>query len=161
MPRPGHFRLGALGGPTPVDSFSPAQHNALTRRPDPATPGLKSLGGRTPTFLPTHSTQTLWFLAARSIHVWLGALGGQTIVFDHPTFCCFSPLQPLALSILRPRRSGTSLGRTVQHMHTGLSCLTTHRKSHNQIEKQTIEPFQKTNPSETENGEKHKKRTWI
>ena len=27
VPRPGHFRLGALGGPTPVDFFSP--HNTV------------------------------------------------------------------------------------------------------------------------------------
>ena len=48
VPRPGHFRLGALGGPTPVNFFLlTVQHSALTRRPDPATPGSESLGGQT------------------------------------------------------------------------------------------------------------------
>ena len=43
------------------------------------------------------------------------------MVFDHPTFRCFPPLQPLALSTLRPRHSGASLGWIVQHAHTGSS----------------------------------------
>ena len=97
-------------------------------------------------FSPAHNTQALWFLAPRPIHIWLGALGGQTMVFDHPTFRYFPPLQPLALSTLRPRRSVASLGWTSQHAHTGFSYHTTHRNSHSQIKKQTSEHFRKNKP---------------
>jgi hypothetical protein len=143
VPRPGHFWLGALGGPTPVDFFSP--HNTVYSPgiPTRPLPAQNYSGARHLHFLPTHNTQALWFLAPRPIHVWLGVLGGQTMVFDHPTFYCFSPLQPLALSTLRPRRSGASLGWTAQHAHTGFSCHTTHRNSHSQIKKQTSEHFRK------------------
>ena len=36
------------------------------------------------------------------------------MVFDHLIFYCFPPLQPLALNTFGPRRSGASLGQTVQ-----------------------------------------------
>ena len=117
VPRPDHFRLGALRGPTPVDFFSPCTTQCTHSAPRPSTHCPESLGDQTPAFLSymliAHK-QALWFLAPRPIHIWLGALGGQTMAFDHLTFCCFPPLQPLALNTFRPRRSGTSLGQTVQ-----------------------------------------------
>jgi hypothetical protein len=166
VPRPGHFRLGALGGSTPVDFFLPAQHSALTRRPDPATPGLESLRGRTPIFLTClQHTGAIWFLAPRPIHIWLGALGCQTMVFNHPTFHCFPPLQPLALSTLRPRRSGTSLKRTMQHAHTSFSHRTTHRNFRNLIEKQTPEHSRKSEPKRDgkycKNENQTQKEAWL
>ena len=39
------------------------------------------------------------------------------MVFDHLIFCCFPPLQPLALNTFRLRRSGASKGQIVQHAH--------------------------------------------
>ena len=111
VPRPAHFRLRALGGPTPVDFFF-SPHNTVHSPgiPTQPLPAQNHSGAGHLHFLPTHNTQALWFLAPQPIHVWLGALGGQTMVFDHPTFCCFLPLRPLALSTLRPRHLGASLG---------------------------------------------------
>ena len=146
VPRPGHFWLGALGGPTPVDFFS-SPHNTVHSPGGPIRPlPARNHSGAGHCILFARNTQALWFLAPRPIHIWLGALGGQTMVFDHSTFCCFSPLQPLALSTLRLRRSGASLGKTMQHTHTGLSRHTTRRNSHNQIKKQTPELFPKNKP---------------
>ena len=140
--------------------FSPHTTQRTHSATRPATPHPESLGGRTPAFLTcSQHTRAIWFLAPRPIHIWLGALGGQTMVFDHPTFSCFLPLQPLALSTLRPRRSGASLGQTVQHVHTSFPRHTTHRNSLNQLEKQTQERFRKTNLGETETEQKRKANT--
>ena len=120
--RPGHFRLGALGAPTPVDFFSPRTTQGTHSAPRPGTHCPESLGDQTPAFL-SYMLIAHWFLAHRPIHIWLGALGGQTMAFDHLTFCCFLPLQPLAMNTFRPRHSGASLGQTVS-THTSFFLVT-------------------------------------
>ena len=80
-------------------------------------------------FLHAHSTNKLSGIQHPDPYkFWLGALGGQTMVFDHLTFYCFPPLQPLALNTFRPRRSGASLGQTVptgERMGLGIATVTT------------------------------------
>jgi hypothetical protein len=94
VPQPGHFRLGALGGPT-LDNFFPSTHSTVHSPGTPTRPlPARNHSGAGHIFF-ARNTQALWFLAPRPIHNCLGALEGQTMVFDQITshvFRLFSPL---------------------------------------------------------------------
>ena len=68
VPRPGHFRLEALGGPTPVDFFYP--HNTVHSHGIPNRPPMarSHSGAAHLNFLHAHSTQTNPLVSSTPIH---------------------------------------------------------------------------------------------
>ena len=150
MPRPGHSRLGALGGPTPIDFFSP--HSTVH------SPGFQTwqLSARNHSgaahmhFLHTHNTHKLSGIQHPDP---CKLIGGQTMVFDHLSFCCV--LQPLAPNTFKPRRSGASLGQTVQRARIFFASSHNIQKFSQQNQKANAKMFSK-NLGEMKNGAKTK-----
>ena len=115
-------------GPTPVDFFCP--HSTVHPPGFPTRPPTtrNHSGAAHLHSLRTHSTHKFSGLQHPDPYTFGSERSGarpwsSTILLA----IIFSPLQPLALSTLKPRRLGASLGWTAQHAHTGLSYHTTHR----------------------------------
>ena len=81
MPRPGHSRLGALGGPTPVDFFSPrtTQCTHSASRPGHSPPRITWGPDNCLLLLHAHITNKLSGIQHPDPYkFWLGVLGAQT-----------------------------------------------------------------------------------